>query len=331
MKNTLARLEPRDSTELLTNEAIWLRSKFNFRPSYGVPTNKVPPCLRFDEKRILNDSLLRRFFSFPEDRDCLALDKMNHDMKYKDTLELLERHPHYFQSLQYLNDCEHHRPWRKTFVFAQPRSGSTLLMRLLSGASLTKMIGDKHPDVYTSALTIYENVRDNNGHYLDAVSSCEKTGIFPDEYRGYESRDRETWNTRGAISQLIFGNTFGSGYAKSTCIGLTQEPSDTVVRFATMLRELFEDKEDLRIVWLIRDTQAIINSLKSRDVKFDEAQMFDSLENQKRAFKTGYDLGDVKLNYDDWIKEPIKTILRLNPIYIPNVDAVNKIMNKIIR
>jgi hypothetical protein len=250
-------------------------------------------------------------------------------MKYRDTLELLEKHPNYFQSLQYANDRENTRPWRKTFIFAQPRTGSTLLMRLLSGACLTRCVGDKHPEYYDSVLKIYQNVRDNQGQYLDAASEAEKSGIFPDEYRGYESREREMWNVRGAISQLLFGNTFGSGYAKATCIGLGSNTEG----FVTMLRELYEDDEDLRIVWLFRNQDDIVKSMLAKGaLKEDGVPLFKQLLTEQRAqFKNLYQLGDVELDYDKFITEPVKTLIKLNPIYSPNPQAVEKIMAKIIR
>lgn len=322
----------KDTLALLEDNLPAHRFKMNFKTLFGVPTNKVYPCLIFDEKQILNYSGIRHLFSFPGDKDCLALDKCNHHMKYKDTIELLERHPHFFQSLQYKNDCEYHRPWRKTFVFAQPRSGSTLLMRLMSGACLTKMVGDKAPQYYESALNIYENVRDNNGHYLDAVSECEKSGIFPDEYRGYESQKRETWNAKIALGQLLFANSFGSGYAKATCIGLGSADSDDVVkRFADMLRELYDDDEDLKIVWLTREPKDIVASLKSKGIEFDEDSMLAALTKQRTAYSKAYEVGDVVLKYEDWIKEPVKTLMRLNPVYQPNPQAVERIMANVIR
>lgn len=319
----------KDTSVLLVADAPWQRNHLDYQMRFGIPTDPIPDCLKFSEKQILNYSGIRHKFSMTGDRDSLT--KCNHDMKYKDTLELLDHHPHYFQSLQYVNDCEHHRPWRKTFVFAQPRTGSTLLMRLLSGACLTRMIGDKKPIVYESALAIYEDVRDNNGHYLDSVSTCEKSGIFPDEYRGYDSQKRETWNASRALSQLIFGQTFGSGYAKATCIGLGSQSDDIVKRFSDMLRELYDDEEDLKIVWITREPKDIIASLKSKKIDFDEDVMMDALINQRTAFSKAYQLGDVVLKFEDWIKEPVKTLMRLNPIYSPNPQAVDAIMANVIR
>lgn len=243
-----------------------------------------------------------------------------------DPSELLQKYPRYFESLGYLQKIEAN-PRRRVFIFSQPRSGSTLLLRLLTGACYTRCVGDRAPSYYESLLNIYEEINNNSGKYCNGYE-LEKE--FPDQYRGYAEREKELENFKWNASGLLFANNYGSGWAKTTTIGFA---NSITKQFSDMLREIY-DGDDLRIVWLRRDHDDIVKSLMATpyDMKQgDEAHALKLLEKQRNEQNASYQLGDIVIKYSDLIVNYDSILRRLNPIYTPDKYQVDQIMKNILR
>ncbi len=310
--------------ELTSYEAWCIRT-----PHYGRIIWEHHPNTPRDMRSMLTATTLRHKFFDRERPD----EWDTNGMKYKDTLELLEKNPGFFNSIRHLKDCET-RPHKRVFVFSQPRCGSTLLMRMMAGACLTNMIGDKSPEFYQGVLMVYNDTAANIGHYLESPVAKEAEGFFPDMYRGYESRERELWNVKNSLATCLFGKFLGSGYAKSTVLGFGNQ---LVKPMADMLRHAWDDVDDLRIVWLTRPHDEIINSLQTRETPVPESfkdvgVLKRYLEIQKQQFDEAFEFGDLKITYEDIVTKPdeILSAKKLNPIYQPNMEALGKILaNKI--
>jgi hypothetical protein len=247
----------------------------------------------------------------------------------KDTIELLQMHPGLFHSLQYLTEQER-KPIKRTFVIGMPRSGTTLWMRLMEMACMSRCVGDKHESYFKGLLDMY-HIAKKGGQYFDSLADAENKGLFPDEYRGFDSKQRELWNFHYAAANLLFANTFRSGYAKSTQIGFT---NFFLVEFVEMLRDLFE-KDDLTIVFMTRNRDAAARSLIEKNPgTLTEADLMNTIEaydQQHAQMKQATRLGDVWIDFDKFVADPIPFLRRSNPLYLPNEAAVKRIMDKVIR
>lgn len=247
----------------------------------------------------------------------------------RDTLELLEMNPGLFHSLKYFQESEK-KPLKKTVILGLPRSGTTLLARLLECACMSKCVGDKQDSYYSGLLDIYHNIRDNKGQYT-SYAEAERLNIFADESRAYDSREREMLNFSYVASQLLFANTFRSGYMKSTQIGFG---NDLLVPFVEMVRDVFQD-HDLTIVFMKRDIQDAASSLvnhHSNELTGEAMPTVVALyERQLEQMKEASELGDVHIKYEDFVKDPIPFLRRSNPLYAPNEAAVKRILEKILR
>lgn len=248
----------------------------------------------------------------------------------KDTLELLELNPNYYHSLKHYQDAGR-KPLKKTFILGMPRSGTTLLARLLECACMSKCVGCKHDDYYSSLVRMYKDISENKGQYLDGYASAERQGIFADEMRGYDSRERELRNFGYVASQLLFANTFRSGYAKATQIGFG---NDDLVPFVEMLRDVFKD-DDLTIVFMYRDIQAagssLINHEKSTLTSEHWATVVSLYERQLAQMKEATELGNIWIPYEKFILNPIPYLKSCNPLYSPNEAAVQRILQQVLR
>lgn len=249
---------------------------------------------------------------------------------FRDTLDLLSKHPAFFQGIEYSN-AKTQRTHRFTLVLCNPRSGSTLLLRLMNMACMSLMIGDHHPSYYESILTI-ANEMSKDGIYGHPIN-LEKQKFFPDTYRGSSIR-RDRYLLERMIPQLL-GREHYSSYHKTTILGFGNQ---LVVPFVQMMRDLYEDSEyDFRVCFLTRNHDEIIRSFATSEspaqdtAKESPERIKALLEEQGRQFKETYELGDQLIDYQDLISDPMKTLLKFNPIYSPNAGAVERIMKEKIR
>lgn len=214
------------------------------------------------------------------------------------------------------------KPFKITVVLCQPRSGSTLMLRLMNSACMTHMVGDRHPSFYEGCVNIWRALN-HPGYYGHPITL---EGNFPAEYRG-TSKAREFYNTRFAMSLNHGDGAFSSGYSKTTTVGfgnkLTQE-------YVQMLREFYDNSEyDLTIAFLTRDHDEIIRSMVKQgdSVATNHPDKFkDLLEDQLNQFKEATDLGDPWFTYQDLVSDPVKTLRKLNPLYAPAECMVEYIM-----
>lgn len=259
---------------------------------------------------------------------------MNHKRKhFEDTHELLEKHPHFFDSIQSWQDTTA-RPHQRTIVIAQPRSGSTLLIRLLEMACLSKTVGDKHPSYFEGILKIYQEIKNNNGQYLECLADADRENVFADEYRGYNSRKRELFNFRYTLSSLLFSASFRSGWMKTTLLGFG---NDLMKPFVEMLKDVYED-DRLTIVYLTRDHDEIIKSMFTspeervrRGAIQGEDKIREFLDAQRGQMRECQELGDVRITYQDLLSDPAKILKRCGAVYQPSPSAIQKVMSKKLR
>jgi hypothetical protein len=229
-------------------------------------------------------------------------------MEPKDTLELLQMNPDLFHSLKYIQESER-KPLKKTFLIGMPRSGTTLWARLMENACMSRTVGDKHIEYYTGILQLFNNISRNKGQYIE-YQEAERTGIFADEARGYDSREREMRNFSYVLSQLLFANTFRSGFAKSTMLGFE---NSHLVEFVSMLREVFSE-HDLTICFMTREVVDAASSLVNHHRSVLKPEHFElaceSYVHQLNQMKEATELGDVWIKYEDFVKDPIPFLRR---------------------
>lgn len=238
--------------------------------------------------------------------------------------QFLQNHPAFFDSLKYLQDADR-KPTKRTFIVAQPRSGSTLLARLLQSACLSRCVGDKQPAYYQSLFTLYRDIRDNQGQYCD-YHEAEQKDVFADECRVYDSREREMLNFKYSLSQLLFANTFGSGYAKATNLGFANE---YLGDFVAMLREVYE-ADDLTIVYLTRPIPECVESMYQKGVieRKQFPYVHECYEKQLQQMRESSEFGDVWIDYHQLIENPLPFLKKCNPIYTPKVNVTQDVLMK---
>lgn len=245
----------------------------------------------------------------------------------KEVSELFEQYPGYFNSLHNMRK-EEENPRRRVIIISQPRSGSTLLLRLLKGACMTRCIGDRAPIYYESLVNIYKDIKENQGLY--GYGTMIESGPFPDQFRGYQERWHELESFKWNLSGLLFGNNFGSGFTKTTMLGFA---NNITKDFTDMLRDVYE-YDDLRIVWLRRDHEDIVKSLMKVSMEHkegDDIAAMNLLEKQRKEHNASYQLGDIVVKYSDLVADPIAILKKLNPMYAPDKKQVERIMNNVMR
>lgn len=254
----------------------------------------------------------------------------------KDIQSLLDKHPGFFQSMEWTGSS-YAKPAKITALISQPRSGSTLVLRLMNLACLTHMVGDKPDTFYRALLDMYMCL--GTGIYGNPVE-LEKNNVFPDEYRN-SSIKREKYLFEMYCGLMLGDGAHCSGYFKTTILGWNNQ---MVEPFVEMLRDVYHaDRSpnhrsyDLRIVFLTRNHDDIIKSFQTREgpgkqTAIEKPEVVRGLlEDQLKQFKQAKDLDDYLITYDDLINDPIKQLKKLNPIYTPDERMVKQVMSKILR
>lgn len=210
------------------------------------------------------------------------------------------------------------------FIFAQPRSGSTLLTRLLSIGSFTNGLSEYTLDFYKAIDVLYRDFNVNSQY--GKMRNMENNNIFPDRLK-FESEEAHArliqWHIRGMLG-------LDKGYHKTTIIGFSNSFVD---QFAETIREVSDGK----IVWLTRNTNDIVKSFQTRDgpgksIANEDPELLRGLiEDQARQFKESSKLGDVVLKYEDLIEDPKKHILKMKPNHYPSDRLISEVMSKKLR
>ncbi len=210
----------------------------------------------------------------------------------KDTLELLQKHPGYFGGIDY-SESHVRRPWKINIIFAQPRSGSTLLLRLLNIACLTYTLGDKPTDFYKSCISLYRNYK--MGQTGD-IAKAETEGVFMDCYNG-SSEGAARYKFSFGMRYILFGHTYSSAM-KTTSIGFGNDLLPEMLELIDYITQQRPEEFDVRICYLTRDHDEIIKSASSAGSLVHEGIYREYLTQQLEQFREHRELGE------PWIKFP---------------------------
>lgn len=235
--------------------------------------------------------------------------------------ELLTKHPSYFNSLAYAQDVEG-QPRKFTFVFSQPRCGSTLLLRLMNLACGTNMTGDLPIEYYRDLLSLYNQTTEFK---FKSVVQSEEEGEFPDTHRGCSegiSRSSIRWGLRSLLSGRYY-----SAWMKSGILGFG---NDFIPNTIELINDVYNGF-DITICWLTRPHDEIISSAKDIGLMPDENIYRNFLAQQLEYFRENRELGQPWIKYEDILKDPVSVLKKLNPVYEPHEPSVKKVMDKKIR
>jgi len=210
---------------------------------------------------------------------------------------------------------------------AQPRSGSTLLMRLMSIAGMSRVSGEYHTSYYEGLIKAHEShMKDKT---FGRMEDLDKAGIFSD-MNGGESMEQHHRMTCYYLKNLLCPGAF----TKVTTIGFG---NDLTEGFIAMIRDMQESDCKIDICFLTRDHGEILRSLQTTDGPGKEAaiknphMVLDMLEKQQASFKEFSELGDRWIKYDDLVSEPRKTLCRIGSYHYPRQEWVDKVMSRKIR
>ena len=230
-----------------------------------------------------------------------------------------------------------------TILISQPRSGSTLLMRLYAIACCLRsnIVGEHSLEYIKSLVDLWNNSSPQEHDVFGNILTMEYNGIFPDAYKALDRKHYDRIRCMNIKNCLL---SCSGGLVKNTILGFG---NDMVEPFINCMRELHEAGEEafegsgwmgnLNIVWLTRDHDEIVKSFQTRKGPGQEIALknpdavTDMLQKQLAQFRACYELGDVILKYSDIIKDPLSALLKLQPKFYPSRKLLNDVMNKVIR
>lgn len=222
------------------------------------------------------------------------------------------------------------RGYNMTIMLSQPRSGSTLMMRMTNQACYTHVSGDHDLSFYEALITVY-NTYSTGGQY-GRIEELDLKGIFSDTYRN-RSREQDERSIGWHILNLLMRAPHG--FTKSTILGFGNQ---VVEPFLEMVREISDKgNSPINVVFLTRNHNEIVRSLQTKEGPGQEAAIknpevvLELLDNQLQQFRSCYEIGDQIIKYEEILEDPLKQLLRLKPQYYPNEEMVKKVMNLRIR
>lgn len=217
-----------------------------------------------------------------------------------------------------------------TVMLSQPRSGSTLMMRMNNQACYTHVSGDHDLEFYQAMITIY-NTYSTGGQY-GRIEELDLNGIFSDTYRN-RSREQDERMIGWHVLNLLMRAPHG--FTKSTILGFGNQ---MVEPFLEMIRSIADKgNSPVHVVFLTRDHNDIVKSLQTKEGPGQEAAIknpevvLELLDNQFQQFRSCYEIGDQIIKYEDILEDPLKQLLRLKPQHYPNEEMVKKVMKLKIR
>ena len=216
-----------------------------------------------------------------------------------------------------------------TFIFANPRSGSTLLMRLINNACMTKCVGDRSVEFYESIFNLWKSRKTDRTKYRPSLFD----GSFNDEYSGYKSEEDLDKQIMRAIRALLFVNPYSSAQLKTTVLGFGNKLLDDMAKII----DVFDDEWDVTRVILKRDPEEIAESFIScpkgplSGKKHLRGTVIQLVEKQNREFAKVSDFNTVEITYKELCEDPIKCLKLCNPLYDPVEKVVEKTMKEKIR
>lgn len=216
---------------------------------------------------------------------------------------------------------------------AQPRSGSTFLMRLMNLRCAIGVRGDMPASFFEGLNQIWKACADHEGQY-GSLPTYEKQSKLADEYRG-PALNHEAFKSWSSyfLRNLMLGGS--AGFMKTTQLGFG---NDLVEPTVNMFREVCDQGgHELQLIFLTRDHDAIIKSLdkkwKEEDIEIDLDVTRGLLEHQQEQFKEASQLGDIVIDYDKFVADPKALLKRLNIKHVTYLEDEygDSIYNRFIR
>lgn len=235
----------------------------------------------------------------------------------------------YYKRLQELN-VETTEKWNKrigykpqyTLVIGQPRSGSTLAIRLVNMVCSQPVTGDRN-----DAFMIGYNMLLN-----DALNNPYQMGDLHKEFL-----DRYIGGTPAyyyyQFIRLLWPHPNG-GVTKITSLHYSVSQSDWLYN----VRKFFESYDfngELNIIFLTRDAAEIAKSLrikgKENGIDVDEDKAYQLALYQQDKFKDEFKLGDKRITYEELTEDPIGCLYKFKCKGYPNVSCIEKVLMKTLR
>jgi len=208
-------------------------------------------------------------------------------------------------------------------ILGNPRSGSTLLMRLLNRVCLTPCVGDRPPEFYGGITNVWNHKRGTKPSYREDMWSNK----WGDEYTSCYTKEAHDRQMRRAIREALFDSCWGGQHMKCMSLGFY---NDGLVPFVGAMRDAFG--ESLKIVWLQRPpdevAESYITSVGSWWYKKPEErhEIILHIEEQNDRIKEAAEFEDSFFTYQDVCKTPIKVLSHCEPRYDPIPSVVQKEM-----
>lgn len=220
----------------------------------------------------------------------------------------------------------------KIAIIAQPRSGSTLLLRLLNLSCKIHCVGDRPPGVYQAAYHLHEAM--NDGRYkMTYKNEMLRDSEFCDAYCGYYSSGSMKLGMRSIIDDMLGRRIdFATTEAFKTTV-MWWNPEVNAEKFIDMLRDLYDD---IKIVWLIRDSRDIANSFITTEGtglygKHDHEDLIIECANRQRdAFDKNREIMDSFVTYSRLCENPKEILKEIGAKDISEAE-LTKVMSKKIR
>jgi hypothetical protein len=228
------------------------------------------------------------------------------------------------EEIKYINVMN---PLPANTCISMPRSGSTLLMRLMA-AHGSPVTGDVTREFYQSILGVFNHF-DTHAIY-GSMKQLEANGVFMDSYRGDQQKACDMI-TRYYLEKLLYGRQSPHGFWKTTQIGFYNQD---VAEMVNMIRELHEGftAAPLNIIWLTRDPLEVVKSFQTtkgpgqKDAIANPEILNGMLTQQHEQFRACFKLGDIKLTYNQLCEDPKKVLLKLRPRLYPKDEIIEPIM-----
>jgi hypothetical protein len=202
-------------------------------------------------------------------------------------------------------------------LIAQPRSGSTLAIRLANLVCGTQVTGDRNDKFMRAFNLLIQDWMENpyqsgelHKEFLDRY-----IGIIP-AYYYYQ------------FVRLLWPHPNG-GLTKLTSLHWSINDSS----WLSNLRKFFESHDfagELNIIFLTRDAENIARSLaiKSKEigVDVDEELAYNLALLQQEKFKLEFRLGDKRITYNELTEDPINCLFKMKCKGYPNVTSVDQVL-----
>jgi hypothetical protein len=217
---------------------------------------------------------------------------------------------------------------KRCLVIAQPRSGSTYMMRLAYFGTGAIVRGDINPNVL-KAMIDYGYINHDVHAEIHMERSFENEELR-DNFVCADPIGYEKCVSYHCIESMLFG---GGTFRKFTMLGWGPVMKD----YPSMLIDIVEKYEDfhnhkINIIFLVRDHEEIADSLikklESEDRDHPPRQIImDYAYEQRRAFNLARRLDDIIIGYDELCKDPLGVIdkmdLRVIPPHPKLIDVIN--------